>query len=181
MTILRIKKKKTKILALIIATLLLAACGQDEGRSRGGIEVGGPAPDFSLTDLDGRQWKLSELRGKVVFINFWATWCPPCMGEMPSMQALHEGMPPESFQMLGLLYNDRPEFARNLMKKIGLGFPVLVDQENQIATAYGITGVPETFLVDAEGIVREKIIGPQDWNAPEARELMKRYLPAAKP
>ena len=140
-------------------------------------ELNKPAPDFTLVDLKGKQWKLSDLKGKVVFVNFWATWCAPCLEEMPSMQGLNVGMSNAPFQMLAILNNDRPEYAQNLVDKTNISFPVLLDPNSRVATQYGLTGVPETFIVDPQGILREKFIGPRPWNSQGAWEMLKKYLP----
>lgn len=135
-----------------------------------------PAPLFTLKDTKEISWDLKSLRGKVVFINFWATWCPPCRKELPSMQELFMALPPSDFVMLTILSNDKPAFADALAAKLGCTFPILVDPESKAAKAYGITGVPETFIVDRNGILREKVIGPWEWNSSEARQLLGKYL-----
>jgi thiol-disulfide isomerase/thioredoxin len=112
----------------------------------------------------------------VVFVNFWATWCPPCRAEMPSMQALYQSLPHESFQMLTILSNDKPEVAAKFVAAIGFTAPVLLDPENKAYRAYGLTGVPETYIVDKDGILREAVIGPMHWNSPEALRLLTPYL-----
>ncbi|MCB2184641.1 MAG: TlpA family protein disulfide reductase [Desulfobulbaceae bacterium] len=163
--------------------LLLAACSKEDESKPGEVlkaEVGKPAPNFTLTDIDGKQWQLSSLRGKVVFINFWATWCPPCQEEIPSMQALYEGMADAPFQMLSILNNDRPDYARMLADKIGFTFPILMDPESTAAAQYGLTGVPETFIIDTQGVLREKFIGPRPWNSREAWMMIGQYLPPKK-
>jgi DsbE subfamily thiol:disulfide oxidoreductase len=167
--------------ALLIGLLLLMGLTGCEERPKG-VEVatvGQPAPDFILSDLDGTKWRLSDLRGKVVFLNFWATWCPPCREEMPDMEALHREMAltGQPFQMVAVLTNDDPGQAARFAGKLNLTFPILVDQESKAAADYGLTGVPETFIIDASGILREKFIGPRPWNSPEAKEMLRRHMP----
>ncbi len=154
------------------AALLFSGCGEPPRIA----EVGDPAPDFTLEDLSGRTWTLSELKGKVVFINFWATWCPPCREEMPSMQRLADMMPEDSFVMLALLNRDAPSMGANFVRKLGVTMPILNDQGNQAGRLYGITGLPETFIVDKQGILREKYIGPAQWDSPVYQQLMKKYI-----
>ena len=135
----------------------------------GGIAVGRPAPDFLVRDLEGRTYSLSALRGSVVFINFWASWCQPCKEEMPSLQALYNRFKGDPrFRLVTILYRDDYEKARALMKTGNFEFPVLLDPGGKSAAAYGVTGVPETYIVDKKGILREKVIGPADWNSPQA-------------
>lgn len=167
---------KNSVLVFLI-TILLIGCGKDNEPAVTLAEVNKPAPDFTLVDLQGKTWQLSHFRGKVVFINFWATWCPPCLEEMPSMQALNAGMAQAPFQMLTILNNDQPAFAQNLADKIGITFPILVDPNSETATLYGLTGVPETFIVDPQGILREKFLGPRPWNSQGALEMLRKYYP----
>jgi peroxiredoxin len=139
-------------------------------------EDGKPAPDFTLVDRQGKTWRLSQLRGRVVFINFWATWCPPCREEMPSMQRLYTIVPKESFVMLAVLENDDPARADSFAAKAGLTMPILVDQEKKVWPTYGLTGVPETFIVDKKGVIREKFIGPAHWDSPKYLQMLGKYL-----
>ena len=131
-----------------------------------------------MTDRQGRTWQLSKLRGQVVFVNFWATWCPPCLTEMPSMQKLHESMPRDTFKMLAILYKDEPGAADRLAIQKQYSFPILTDPGDRVGAAYGLTGVPETFIVDRQGILREKFIGPVQWDSPGARQMLMKYLPS---
>jgi len=85
------------------------------------------------------------------------------------------------FKMLAILNNDRPDFARNLASKINISFPILIDPDSKVADQYGITGVPETFIVDPQGILREKFIGPRPWNSQGAWQMLKQYLPHSSP
>ena len=152
-----------KCCALLVLTLLLYACGTNEGQAPLKAELNKPAPDFTLVDLQGNTWKLSDLKGNVVFINFWATWCFPCIEEMPSMQSLYLGMEQAPFKMLAILNNDRPEYAQNLSTRMSISFPILIDPESKVAAQYGITGVPETFIVDAQGISSSSFISQRWW------------------
>jgi len=93
------------------------------------------------------------------------------------MEALKKRLTDTSFQMLTILYNDRPELGQSLVNKSGYSFPVLIDPGSTVAKAYGLTGVPETFIIDAQGILREKFIGPFDWNSQEALTMLEKYLP----
>ena len=138
--------------------------------------VGLTAPDFSLTDKNGKTWTLSSLKGKVVFLNFWATWCPPCRDEMPAMQRLYRQMPKDRFEMLAVLENDKPERADAFAAELGLTFPILYDEAKAIWPSYGLTGLPETFIIDKHGRIREKIIGPARWDSPQVLQKMRSYI-----
>jgi cytochrome c biogenesis protein CcmG/thiol:disulfide interchange protein DsbE len=131
--------------------------------------VGFPAPNFTFPDLNGQQVILSDLRGKVVLINIWATWCPPCRKEMPSMQKLFERFKGENFEILAVSIDSTGrEAVAPFMRTMNLTFPALLDPKEDIRSLYGVTGVPESFIIDKEGIVVEKIIGPIDWATPKA-------------
>jgi len=172
--------RKRLLYPIIALALLLGILSGCKGSRQEGAPqlrtIGQPAPDFVLQDTKGKTWHLSELKGKVVFVNFWATWCPPCRAEMPSMQELAQAIPPQGFQMLAILSNDKAEVADRLATSIGFTGPILLDPDNKAAKAYGITGVPETYIVDKEGILREVVIGGMHWNAPEARQMLAGYL-----
>lgn len=114
----------------------------------------GPAPDFTLTTLDGEQVTLSSLRGKVVLINFWASWCVPCEDEAPSLQAAWERYRGQDVVFLGVAWTDTERGARAFMAEYGQDYPNGLDLGTKIAELYGITGVPETFIVDKKGNVR---------------------------
>jgi cytochrome c biogenesis protein CcmG/thiol:disulfide interchange protein DsbE len=134
------------------------------------LVVGMSAPDFSLPDLQGKKQQLSDYRGKVVFLNFWATWCKPCKEEMPSMQVLWENLKKEDFVMLAVSMDrvtttkDIPPFVENLK----LTFPIFTDSWGQTDKRYKLMGVPETYIIDQGGVLREKVIGPRDWTRPES-------------
>jgi peroxiredoxin len=177
-------KKIIIILMLIIAGLALFFFMPKELQRvhRAMAAVGLKAPDFELPELDtsgkgsSMIWRLSGLKGKVVFINFWATWCDECKKEKPAIQRLYEKMQGRPFQMLTIIYKDDPKKAVNYMKINGYTMPVLFDAGNEISRSYWVRGVPETFIIDKEGIVREKIIGRRAWDSPEAIGLIEKWL-----
>lgn len=138
--------------------------------------VGTPASDFELMDTNGNLWKLSDLKGKVVFINFWATWDPGSKAEMPYKKSLNERMQGMPFQMLGIPYKDNPQDVRVYIKKYGITIPTLISPKDEVARLYGVTGAPESFIIDKNGIVREKIIGPRVWDSQESIALIEKWL-----
>jgi peroxiredoxin len=165
--------KKLSLLILVCClALFIAACGQGPNVA----EVGKPAPDFTLVDRKGKTWTLSELKGQVVFVNFWATWCPPCREEMPSMQRLYTRLPKDKFKMLAILNSDDPALADTFATKLGITMPILNDPNNKVGQKYGLTGVPETFIVDKQGVVREKFIGPAQWDSPGVMQMLIKYI-----
>jgi peroxiredoxin len=137
--------------------LVVAAAGCTKAS---GPQVGELVPDFVLPRLDGTVQKLSNYRGSPVLINLWATWCPPCIEEMPVLDRIVEDYGERGIVVLGLAGDDDPETVRTFLEKNPVDFEVLLDVGGDVGTRYGITGYPETFLVDREGRLREKIIGP---------------------
>jgi len=129
------------------------------------LTVGKEGPDFSLPNLDETTVRLSDYRGKVVFLNFWATWCKPCREEMPSMEVLYRNFERDGLVVLAISI-DRVTTKKDIppfIKSLNLTFPVLVDSWGQTDKRYKLMGVPETYIIDQQGILREKIIGPRDW------------------
>jgi cytochrome c biogenesis protein CcmG/thiol:disulfide interchange protein DsbE len=132
------------------------------------------APDFVIEDLDGAAVRLSNFRGKVVFVNVWTTWCEPCRAEMPSMEALYQRMPKEGFVMLAVSADaDGREVVEPFVRELGLTFPVLLDVDGQVPGRYGVTGYPETFIIDRNGKVVAHEIGPRDWNDPRHEQALR--------
>ncbi len=164
--------KKISLIILVLCLLfIIAACGESPVAT-----VGKPAPNFDTVDLKGEVWSLSKLKGKVVFVNFWATWCAPCREEMPSMQRLYAKMPKEKFEMIALFNNDKPAVVKNFVAKLGITIPILSDEYNFAGPKYGLTGVPETFIIDKQGIIREKFIGPAEWDSPQNVNMLMKYI-----
>ncbi len=140
---------------------------------------GVPAPDFTLPGLDGQMVSLADYRGKVVLLNIWATWCPPCVEEMPSMEELYQKLKAEGLEILAVSMDiSGAQAVRPFMEKYKLNFPALTDTEGAVKSLYQTTGVPESFIIDKDGIIVEKIIGPRDWTSPGAirsfRNLIQR-------
>ncbi len=149
------------------------------------------APGFEVASLDGSTVSLHDYRGKVVLVNIWATWCPPCVEEMPSMQRLYEDLAEEDFEILavsvdakvgergydGRLGGDVRRFAEDF----GLSFPILHDPTGRIALTYQTTGLPESFLVGRDGVIYKRIAGGTTWDAAQHRDLIRRVLDDALP
>ena len=136
--------------------------------------VGSPAPEIVLKDLQGRDVKLSDLRGKVVLVNFWATWCKPCKEEMPAMQASYDKLRDKGFVVLAV--NELEDTARvaEHIRTHGHTFEVVMDHNNQVANVYGVVGLPASFLIDPQGIVRERIAGSLLTES-RIEEMVKKY------
>jgi peroxiredoxin len=128
--------------------------------------IGNVAPDFTVQDSD-RKVTLHDLRGQVVVLNFWATWCPPCIEEMPSMVAMSQRLKDKGVTVLGVSIDEDANAYHNFLKQQGVDFLTVRDPEQKSSTLYGTTGWPETFIIDRQGVVRRKFIGAVDWNDPE--------------
>ena len=116
--------------------------------------VGQPAPDFALKSLDGENLRLSEFRGEVVMINFWATWCGPCRQEMPLLEELYRRYKKVGFRLLGVNIDDDLRSAVKMVDVLGVSFPVLLDERKQVSRLYDVNAMPATLLIDRSGIVR---------------------------
>lgn len=130
-------------------------------------EVGAEAPDFELETLEGSTIRLSSLRGKPVLINFWATWCAPCVLEMPNFQKYYEQYP-GSFEVLAINYGESRDTVGRFVKDIGVTFPVLFDSDSKVHAMYRFPGYPTSYLVDKNGIVRFQHVGLMDENTLES-------------
>ena len=162
-------------LGLFIATRML-------GDELFPVSVGSEAPDFSARTLDAepRTKTLADYRGQVVLLNVWATWCAPCRVEMPGIQALHEAYAPRGLKVVAVSIDDAgtEESIRKFAKAFGLTFEILHDAPGAIQRAYQTTGVPETFVIGADGVIRKKVIGAVDWNSPANRALIAQLVGA---
>ena len=121
---------------------------------------GKPAPAFALQTLEGDPVSLADLAGSPAVLNFWSTWCQPCTIEHPYLVAAAQSFKGRGVAFLGVLYDDEPAAARRFLKQKGFGFPTLTDPTQCIVVDYGVTGVPETFILDASGVVYHKVVGP---------------------
>jgi peroxiredoxin len=121
--------------------------------------VGTAAEDFRLVDLDGQSQSLSQYRGKVVLVNFWATWCKPCTTEMPAMQSIYDKLHEKGFVVLAINELEDEAKVREHIKQHGHTFPVLMDRDNKVANQFGVFGLPVSVFVDEKGVVREYIKG----------------------
>ena len=172
-------KYRVAIIVILLAAGLVTLCRLDDNPGDSGpvdrqmAVVGKPLPDFSFPDLSGGKVGLSDHRGKVVLVHVWATWCPPCVAEMPSMEALYQKLPKDSFEILAVSIDAQGRDAvAPFIERNRLTFPALLDPDGAISLPYGITGVPESFIADKDGMLVRKIIGPISWTSTAAFELL---------
>ena len=163
------------VLALAVAAGFALYAGFDGGAPVG---RGTPAPPFSRTDLaTGAQVEAADLRGRVVLVNFWATWCKPCEDEMPAMERLYRALSGEGFELLAVSVDRDREAVERFRERLGLSFPILLDPDQEMARAYQTFRFPESLLIGADGVVVERYVGSKEWDAPAYVERIRRLLP----
>lgn len=134
------------------------------------------APDFRLEDLDGKPVRLRDLRGKVVLLNFWATWCPPCRLEMPAMEQLHREYGPRGLVILAVNFREGRREIRSFLQEQDLTFSAIPDDEAKVFATYRAWSLPTTYLIDKKGEIVGKVIGYRDWHSDPARSLVDSLL-----
>jgi len=129
-----------------------------------------PAPELSLHDLDGRTVSLSDFKGKVTFVNNWATWCPPCKAEMPTLQAYYQAHKDQGFELIAIDAGDPPESVRAFTTQYGLTFRVWLDPHSEALSVFRNNALPSTYVIDRDGIVRLA------WNGAADRSMLEKYI-----
>jgi cytochrome c biogenesis protein CcmG/thiol:disulfide interchange protein DsbE len=172
--------KQWIVVGIVVAVLLggavaLATYGPDVQR----VEVGARAPDFRAIDLaTGDSVSLRDhYRGAVTLVNVWATWCVPCRVEMPAMEKLYQSLAPRGFRIAAVSIDEgSPEDVQAFSRELGLSFDILQDRSTKVQQIYQTTGVPESFLLNREGVIVKRVIGAQDWSSAVNRGLIERLL-----
>ncbi len=134
------------------------------------------APNFSLKDLSGRPVSLSSLKGKVVLLNFWATWCPPCISEMPVFNRLYKEMRSRGLEIVAISADRSEGYLRDYVSKHSLDFRVLYDEDRSVTKQYKVFSMPTTFLIDKNGIIIEKFFGEYDWTDQEIKKKIEKLF-----
>jgi thiol-disulfide isomerase/thioredoxin len=137
------------------------------------------APGFTLEDLSGRRLSLKDLKGRVVFLNFWATWCVPCRQEMPLMEKLHRDFKPEGLEMVAVNFREDKQTVRKFSAELGLSFPVLVDYDGKVGDEYGAWSLPLTYIINRDGEFIGKTIGDRRWDSDDAKAFFRELVQAA--
>jgi thiol-disulfide isomerase/thioredoxin len=165
--------------ALVLAAAVAPTASADVSRV---LPWTGPTPPFELKDLSGKTHTLADYRDRVVLVNFWATWCEPCLEEMPSIHRLQQRMAGQPFTVLAVNYGEAPARIGPFLGRVGVGLPVLLDRGQQVARAWRVRILPASFLVGRDGQARYHVIGEIDWTSPEAVAAVEHLLaPAGVP
>jgi thiol-disulfide isomerase/thioredoxin len=135
-------------------------------------------PDFTLADMDGEQHSLSDFRGQVVMLNFWATWCPPCRREMPSMERLYSKLKDQGFVVVAVNQFEDPDLVFEFTGRLSLAptFPILFDRDSRVAEQFKVKGLPTTYLLDKQGRIHYRAIGGREFDHPEIEAMIKTLL-----
>jgi peroxiredoxin len=167
------------VVAVLAASFAFVALQQKKGY---GLAEGATAPPLRLTTLQGEEVDRESYRGRVVLVNFWATWCPPCVEEMPSLERLHRALGAEGLVVLGVSIDEDDGALQDFVKRARVTFPILRDPGGRkAAAAWRTTGWPETFVIDGTGRIVRKIVGPARWDTPEAIAWFRGRLKPAAP
>jgi thiol-disulfide isomerase/thioredoxin len=169
-------RKALRCVAIALAAAAaMAAAAETEIKAWSGKAT----PPLASTDLTGRSVDLKDLRGRVVLVNFWATWCEPCRDEMPALERLQGKLRDKPFDILAVNYGESSTKIADFLRKEGLSLPVLLDPEKEAAGAWNAKGLPMTFLVDARGRVRYWVFGEKDWSEGEALRVVEKLVDEA--
>ena len=172
-------RRATRVL-LPLAMLAGFVLGLSAARAAGGELKpwsGGATPPLALRDLQGKEHKLADYRGKVVVLNFWATWCDPCREEMPSMQRLQDKLAGKSFAILAIDYGEGAPRIQDFLKKVPVRFTVLLDRDTSTATAWKVKVLPTTLVLDPQQRIRYSVVGDLEWDSQSVEDTIKKLLP----
>ncbi len=159
--------------ALIACTVLAAAADLSKLKPW----TGDAPPPLSLSDLNGKIHNLSDYRGKVVVVNFWATWCGPCVKEMPAFEKLADRLSGERFALLAVNFGEKASRIEAFLEKIGVDITVLLDPDMGTSKAWVKSGLPTTYIIDADQNIRYRVLGVMEWDAPQVEARIRKLLP----
>jgi peroxiredoxin len=164
------------LFALFLAAVWLAVQAAEPPRQLTPLPERPAAPDFALEDLDAQVHGLEQYRGRVVVVNFWATWCPPCRHELPSLQRLWEDMREEGVVVLGINVGEDPDSIFLFTADYPVDFPLLLDRDSTTIGEWPVVGIPTTFIVDTRGRMAYRAIGAREFDDPEIRATLRDLL-----
>jgi thiol-disulfide isomerase/thioredoxin len=165
----KISRSLPRLLAACLVSLVCVSLA-------GAAAVKGPAPNFTLKSLGGKNLKLSEMTGNVVLINFWASWCGPCREEMPLLNALHKKYAPLGFTVLGVNVEEDMDGAMSFLEYVPVDFPILLDNTNKVSKQYKVVAMPTTVVVDRDGNMRYLHEGYKPGDEKKYRQMIKKLV-----
>ncbi len=170
----------SQVASLLIGLLLLIPAVHGETAEKTGITVPKtrlPAPEFTLPDLSGKSVSLQQFQGKVILLNFWATWCAPCREEMPDMQLLWEDLRDQGFVILALSADrGHQDAVARFASQLQLDFPILLDPDGEVRNAYEVIALPQSYLIGRDGRFSHKLLGAINWRDPEVLSIIQELL-----
>ena len=164
---------KVILVIILVSGLLITGCA---GKSNQVARVGMPAPNFQLKNLDGQSVSLSDLQGKPVLINFWASWCQPCVLEMPLLQEIYDDWSSEDLVLVTINVGESSSKVEKFIQGLGLSLPVLLDIKAEVAQQYGIRFFPTTLFIDKNGIIKDRKLGMLTSKS-EIESILKKIVP----
>jgi peroxiredoxin len=166
---------RSVILVMLSAAIIFVLYSNFAKDTKKVAAIGEEAPDFVLKDLEGNEYKLSDYRGKGVFLNFWGTWCEPCKDEMPYMQNQYKKYKDEGVEIIAINVGETKIAIENFAKQYNLSFPIVVDESGEVQKAYGIFPLPATYLINSDGIIVDYI------ESTMTEEMVQQYMEKIKP
>jgi peroxiredoxin len=171
------------IFVLLLLTGLFALRAWEGRGGFGPLDSGSRAPDYAAPSLTGDTVRLSELRGRVVLLNVWATWCKPCVREMPALQRLYEALEPAGLSVVAVSVDNAAlglgsaaDDVRAFVAEYGIGFTILLDPESAIENVFQVTGLPMTYVIRRDGRIHSKVLGPREWDDPGTQAEIRQLL-----
>jgi peroxiredoxin len=161
--------------ALVAAAALVALAGSAPAATPTAWR-GGPTPPLALKDLDGREVRLDAYRGRIVVVNFWATWCAPCVEEMPSLMRLREKFAAQGLEVIGVNFQENAARIKPFLQRYGLDLPVVRDHDGSASKAWGVTVYPTTFVIGPDQKVAFVVVGEADWSGPPLEPRIRTIL-----
>ena len=165
-------------LLVCLAVGTAAFCAEDSFKRMriGPVPAGTEAAPFEMPTLDGRRVASNDLAGKVVVLNFWATWCGPCKDEMPALDRLRKSLDPDTFALLTVTTDLQRDGIEHFLRHLDVHLPVLFDEDREVSRAYMVRALPTTIIINRDGTLLGRAVGPREWDSPDAVALMRRFM-----
>lgn len=170
--------RRKLLCALAVGAVTAQAPARAQGYDARDWPARTPTPALDALDLQGKRWQLGDFKGRVLVLNFWASWCEPCRAEMPTLQQLPAVFGEDRVAVVGINFKESPQRIARFVQPAGLTLPVLLDPQGELARAWGVSVFPSTVLIDRTGLARRRIRGEVDWSSPVALAWLDRLLAA---